>query len=269
MRNQINSLLKRELVTCNTNVHVNSAHIDRIKQEHDLVYIREGQWNICQDGIRYDLNAGDVIFLQAGHHHYGAEPCVGTVKTLFLHFSCSGDDHLSEKISADETYYDFPVVIHCQNYPMIESYFQKIIYSYWSGEKYAKIRCSAYLELLLSELCKAGEVKRCRGGLAEDILVLINNNPGRFFSVEELAKQFGFSTKTVSEKFKAATGLGVHAYQRKIKCQMAEELMTYNQNLTLREVAESFGFYDEYHFSKCYKSIYGYAPKSKIKKKTA
>ena len=50
---------------------------------------------------------------------------------------------------------------------------------------------------------------------------------------------------------------------------MADELMIYDQKLTLKEVAESFGFYDEYHFSKCYKSMFGCAPKSRIKKKTA
>lgn len=268
MRNRINCQVNRELITCNTNVHVNSAHIDRTMQEHDLIYIREGNWNICQDGIRYDLDAGDVILLQAGHHHYGAEPCIGTVKTLFLHFTCSEGDMLTEKPLLDGEYFDFPVVVHCGDRLMVESYFRKIIYSYWSGDKMEKIKCSAYLVLLLAEICKAGEQKKRQGGLAEDILVLLNSNPGRFFSVEELAGQFGFSTRTISARFKAAFGEGVHAYQRKMKCQMADELMMYNQELTLKEVAQSFGFYDEYHFSKCYKSIYHYAPKSKIKKKT-
>ena len=168
---------------------------------------------------------------------------------------------------SDEEYYDFPMVVHCQNYPMAESYFQKLIHSYWSGEQYAEIKCASYLTLLLTELCRAGEIKKQKGGL--DILVLINSNPSRFFSVEELAERFGFSSRTISGKFKEAVGEGVHTYQRKIKCQMADELMIYDQKLTLKEVAESFGFYDEYHFSKCYKSMFGCAPKSRIKKKTA
>ena len=38
--------------------------------------------------------------------------------------------------------------------------------------------------------------------------------------------------------------------------------MKTDASLTLKEVAVTFGFYDEYHFGKCFKKHFGYSPKS-------
>lgn len=56
------------------------------------------------------------------------------------------------------------------------------------------------------------------------------------------------------------TDQSLHAWQPKVKCQMAHELMVYDPSLTLKEVAAAYGFYDEYHFSKCYKKVFGCPP---------
>ena len=41
-----------------------------------------------------------------------------------------------------------------------------------------------------------------------------------------------------------------------------EVVMKTDASLTLKEVAVTFGFYDEYHFGKCFKKHFGYSPKS-------
>lgn len=46
-----------------------------------------------------------------------------------------------------------------------------------------------------------------------------------------------------------------------LKCRMADELMQHEPTLTLKEVAATYGFYDEYHFGKCFKKIMGRSPK--------
>ncbi len=264
MMNHLDMYKRREIITCNTNLHVNSLHADRVMEEHDLVYIREGEWSIGQDGVRYNLVPGDVILLQAGHHHYGVEPCIGTVKTLFLHFSAAFADRLED--AAEDVGFCFPVVVHCRNLPVVEYYFREIISCYWSGERFFGVKCSAFLELLLAELSNAGEGGRTRDALADEILLLLNSHPNHYFSVKELSERYGFSGRSLSDKFKASTGEGILSYQRRRRCQMADELMKYHPELTLKEVAASFGFCDEYHFSKSYKTIFGHAPKSKSRK---
>ena len=118
--NLLNSSVKRTIETCNFNRHISDAHPDRVMAYHDLIYIRSGSWSISQDGLDYELSAGDVILLQAGHHHYGLHPCPGTVETCFVHFSSAPDDAIV--CSAPDALpdgYGFPMVVHCTDAPIV------------------------------------------------------------------------------------------------------------------------------------------------------
>ena len=143
---------------------------------------------------------------------------------------------------------------------MVEHYFNRIIYSYWSEDKYGRKKASAFLDLLLFEISNAKESEPHQY-IVEDIKRYIKTSPNRFISNEELAEKYRYSVRTLSSKFKENTGCSIHAWQLKTKCQMAEELMKYDSSLTLKELAATFGFYDEYHFGKCFKKIMGHSPK--------
>ena len=61
----------RKVLLCGTNIYpVPEYHVDRIMDEHDLMYICEGTWQVAQDDQIYDLKAGDVILLRAGSHGF-------------------------------------------------------------------------------------------------------------------------------------------------------------------------------------------------------
>lgn len=253
---------RRTVHTCNFNQHICVPHPDRVMQEHDLIYIKDGSWNIFQDGISYDLIPGDVILLQSNHHHYGSPPCASIVKTRFIHFnSCDGDKVCSE-LGEITGQYVFPMVIHCQKNSLIEHYFNKIIYTYWSDGEYAGNKVSAYLDLLLCELSGMKQTGSRHSSIIEDVKITIRKNSERFIGNQELADKYCCSVRTLSAKFKEETGYGIHAWQMKQKCEMASELMKTDDSLTLKEVAATFGFYDEYHFGKSFKKYFGYSPKS-------
>ena len=259
--NFLDNTEKRSISTCNYNRHICAPHPDRIMEEHDLIYIREGHWSIAQDGINYDLMPDDVILLQAGHHHYGEKPCTSAVKTCFIHFNAHINDSIGDAVTDNPDLWIFPMVVHCKNNPMVKNYFNRIIHSYWSEDKFAEKKATAYLDLLLCELVDRGKIKKQRDSVVEDIKLQIKNTPSRFISNKEFAEQYHCSVKTISSKFKENTGCSLHAWQMKIKCQMADELMQYEPSITLKELAATYGFYDEYHFGKCFKKTIGYSPK--------
>lgn len=270
MINYLNAEEKRTITACNFNLHIHSAHPDRVMEEHDLIYIREGSWSICQEGSRFDLVPGDVILLQAGCRHFGPEPCQGSVKTIFVHFSRSAGDGLlepgaegraEEERMEGKAGYFFPVKVSCRDNPMVEHYFRQLHSAYWSEAPFSDRRAGAWLDLLLCELSRPKEADRPDPMIVE-ALRLLKETPGRFFTVQELAGRFGFSERAFASRFRAAVGETVHRYQMELKCQMAKELMACNPRLTLREVASTFGFYDEYHFSKCFKKRFGHSPKA-------
>lgn len=284
MLNCLSGDVKRAVTACNFNIHINSSHPDRRMEDHDLIYIRDGSWIICQDDCRFELSSQDVLLLHGRHRHYGPSPYQGSVKTIFIHFSHDDGDLLlsahpdtfheksrkekpegekegPEALLPAHNRYLFPSLIHCRNNPVVENYFRQIHSAYWSDSPLSANKASAYLDLLLCELSRM-QNEPSSDPLAADLIHLIQETPGRFFTMQELSDRFGFSGKTLSVRFKAATGSTIHDYQMDLKCQMANELMACNPSLTLREIAHTFGFYDEFHFSKCFKKKYRCSPKA-------
>ncbi len=247
----------RHITTCNYNQHIRSEHPDRVLDRHDLIYIREGEWRIVQDETEYAVSAGDVILLQGGHHHYGIAPCESIVKTIFLEFSVCDGDSLSEEQHGTDGYC-FPVVVHCQNILAVRNYLESAVVSFWAENTYAHRKALFWLEMILCELSGAAQRKDM---LTEQIMQTIKKTPGRFLSNQELAEMLHCSVRTLSSHFQKSTGESIHAWQLKLKCQMAEELMYREPQITLKELAANYGFYDEYHFGKSYKKIMGHSPK--------
>lgn len=258
--NILDSAVKRNISTCNYNHHICATHPDRIMEEHDLIYIREGTWEIYQDGLAYTVGPGDAILLQSGHHHYGNIPCDGVVKTFFVHFSSAEKDRIGQAPEQADLY-SFPMIVHCQNRPEVERCFGNLIHAYWSEDLYSQQMTAAYLDLCLCALSRPSQASAKDASLVDDIEQQIRMTPERFISNAEFAARYGCCVRTISSKFKRYTGQSLHAWQLKVKCQMAHELMAYDPSLTLKEVAAAYGFYDEYHFSKCYKKIFGCPPR--------
>lgn len=255
--NQLDRRQKRNIVSCNYNQHICSAHPDRVLEWHDLVYIREGEWRIAQDDTEYTVGAGDAILLQKGRHHYGTAPCSDTVKTIFIEFSaCTGDTLTAEDTCADG--YRFPVVVHCQDAPDVRRLLENAVASFWAEDGPEHWKTAAWLDLLLCELSGLGLQTDT---LVEQAKLLMQKKPRRFFTNPELAELLHCSVRTLSARFKASVGKSLHAWQLELKCQMADELMRREPQTTLKEIAANYGFYDEYHFGKCYKKVMGHSPK--------
>lgn len=260
--NLLCSKVKRTIETCNYNRHISDTHPDRVMNHHDLIYIRSGSWSISQDGHDYEVTAGDIILLQRGHHHYGLAPSPGTVETCFVHFSGTPDDLLTDgEPSETPDHYCFPMIVHCADAPKVEQYFRSLIQAYWAEEPYLRCKAPAYLDLCLCEISNRWQRGAESSPLVEAIQAEIRKTPGRFITNRELAEKYRYSERTLSAQFRRSTGCSLHAWQLRLKCQMADELLRSDPTLTLKEVAAVYGFYDEYHFGKCYKKQFGRSPK--------
>ena len=59
--------------------------------------------------------------------------------------------------------------------------------------------------------------------------------------------------------FKSVTGTTIMQYIKVVKLCAANVLLMTKEK-TIKEIAESLGYYDQYHFSKAFKKEFGYAP---------
>lgn len=227
------------------------VHPRRKMNEHDFIYIIQGEWKFGQDKEEYTATKDDILLLSANHTHFGVKPCLPNTKTMYFHVSCQ-NDFTSQ----------MPVRGRCINSitdasanPDIKKYFSEIINCKLQGkQKQADI----FFDLLLCEISETTPI--INDEIAVRIKTIIHNNPEKFFSNTELAKKCNISVKTAENHFKNSYGISIHQYMLEFKIREAIAYFNNFPEITSKEIAYNLGFYDEYHFSKQFKKIMSVSP---------
>ncbi|MBC8534954.1 helix-turn-helix domain-containing protein [Yeguia hominis] len=258
---------KREVQACNFSLLEGGVlHPDRtMENTHDLLYILEGGWEVVEDGEVYSLSADDLLFLHAGHHHYGKVGCLPNTLSMFIHCSKSPADSVisQNQVRLWEDAVLIDSVTHCQKNTRVKKLLKDMIYHYYSNMPHIQIKLSALLIELFYELATTssqwseGQVE---DDLVNEIIYKIRTAPQMNYTMQELAKETYVSTSTLIKHFKKVTGTTVYQYQLNTKLEMARLLLINEQHVSLKEIAASYGFCDEFHFSKLFKKKYGLPP---------
>lgn len=258
---------KREVQACNFSLLEGGVlHPDRtMENTHDLLYILEGGWEVVEDDKSYSLCADDMLFLHAGHHHYGKTGCLPNTLSMFIHCSRSeADGTVSQnKVRGWDDAVLIDSVTHCQKNARVKKLFKDIIYHYYSNMPYIQIKLSALMIELFYELSTTstqwseGQVE---DELVSEVIYKIRTAPQINYTMQELADETYVSTSTLIKHFKKVTGTTIYQYQLNTKLEMARLLLANEQQISLKEIAASYGFCDEFHFSKLFKKKYGLSP---------
>lgn len=249
---------KRKVTQCNFNYSSEGIlHPDRIMTEYDFLYMIKGNWEIREDTEIYPLKEGQLLILEPGKHHFSTEKCSPHMRNMYLHCEALPEDgtDVGNLIPVGK-------LTDCTGNLQITMLFQKIIEEYWTRkDSFREQRLSALFELLLYELASGStEASLLEDPVVSELKQLFLTNSDRFFHSEELANRFGLSSRTLGHRFKAVTGTTIYQYQLNQKLSMIHELLPQNSNRGLRDIALSFGFYDEFQLSKLFKRQFGYAP---------
>lgn len=80
-------------------------------------------------------------------------------------------------------------------------------------------------------------------------------------NLEDIADQFNISLRSLSRRFKAATGESAIQYWQKVRIEMAKDLLT-SSNLSIQEIALQVGYQDQGHLTRTFKKILQLTPKA-------
>ena len=102
-------------------------------------------------------------------------------------------------------------------------------------------------------------------GTLSPALEYMRRHPTDGFDLAEAAARVNLSKSRFSAVFKQVLGMPPGAYWRNLRLSFAcEEL--YRRDVSAKELAEQFNFYDEFHFSRMFQRKYGLTPAALRKK---
>jgi AraC family transcriptional regulator len=93
---------------------------------------------------------------------------------------------------------------------------------------------------------------------------LIDTQAERIGTLEEIAAVAGVQASSVCRWFRRYQGTSPYQYLLRRKMNLAAEHLVENGGL-VKEVAARVGFPDPYHFSRCFKSVHGVAPRDLLR----
>ena len=231
-------------------------YLDRVLRYHDLIYLVKGQWLITEGDTDYLLEKDDVLLLSAGHHHYTRLPCQSGTSTICVHVTCEPGDR-----EGNDGALLLPTRQNARGTPAVRAYFDEIVSAFWGGRPHREERLGALFNLLALELdeLRTGAADGA-GSLAEEIIRLINATPHRNFRVAEVAERFHVSGRTIESAMQRSVGMSFSKYQMERKLEMVAQQLRVEPEVRFSEVAQTFGFCDEFHMSRSFKAKYGVSP---------
>lgn len=256
MKISFNTDVRRKITEANINYYSKPfIHPKRKMNEHDFIYLLQGEWKIGQNSKIYDLKNDTLLILSANQTHYGVSLSHPNTKTMYFHVTNTVDDEFDCSTSNSNN-----VMLDSLNYVRDNHIIKKIFYNIVTAKLSGNAKKSSILfDLLLNELVSIKQHSH-NSSLAEKIKNCIQQNPEKFFNNAELANMFNVSVKTAETKFKNAYNTTIHQYMLNYKIEQAISYFKIFPEMPLKNTAYNLGFYDEYHFSKQFKKITGYSP---------
>lgn len=246
---------KHKITEANINYYrVPFVHPARKMGDHDFIYMLDGEWKIGQNDEIYSLKKDTLLILSANCEHYGASACQADTKTMYFHVAAEPGDAFAEGTGKSGEMLDSCMDVTGKR--RVKKIFHEIVMAKLSG---SERKAGILFDLLI---CELQDFKRQipETAVAEKIKAIIHQNPEHFYSNAELARLAGVSLKNAEVKFRTLFGVTIHQYMLQFKMEQAILYWKDFPEMSVKEVAYNLGFYDEYHFSRQFKSRMGVSP---------
>ncbi|MBE7053692.1 MAG: helix-turn-helix domain-containing protein [Ruminococcaceae bacterium] len=222
---------------------------------HQLFLIREGSGIIKIDGKIFNLNKGDLFFLEKGfpHEYYGT---TDNFTTAFLSFTATDFDKI-------KNYYNIKNygIFYNKNSQIFKSHLEMLFNSLESESSIANLCAKTFLAIIsFFDETYLEEKKEI-----DKVYNYLENNYQKQISLDDLLLIYPYSKSKLCHKFKEKFGMSIFSILTKIRVENAYYIIKTNPNIKLNEVSFLCGFNDTSYFCKMYKKRFNISPKKMIK----
>lgn len=228
-------------------------------REIEIVYIKSGH---CMMGVSekfVPLQEGDCIVLYPGVPHWFFVDRKESCKIAQLEFCVSVPKIVEEEFSI----FQFRQFHKFSNCELIRELIEAISRHYRSTRKnpYGVLQMKLlYLQLFIELSLKVEENKRAvKHSKIIDIINYINENYAYDIQVEELAGQFGISSRYIRKCFQKETGISCSQYLISVRIEKAKEML-WQSSKTVTEIATLTGFNSSQYFARVFQQYVGQTP---------
>lgn len=243
-------------------------HTERVPDFCVLIYVIDGCIYVTEGDTDYEVNAGELLILKNGVHHFGKKKIQKGTKWIFLHFRISADCNASPFYpdasplgaydATAESILTLPKFLDSVS-ARFEKELKTFIEYAQSDDAYKKWFINQRLFLLLSSLAVSTQGFSNNLTLSDRICRYLSDNIGVPFNSENIEKRFYLSYKYMAHLFKKEKGVTMQQYHNSIRMDEACRLLC-STLMSIGEIADKLGFSDELYFSRCFRNYTGKSP---------
>lgn len=249
-------------------------HADRILDFHVLLYVLEGTIYVTEEGIDYEVHAGELLFLKKGKRHFGKTEISKGTRWYFVHFYFEEQESLQEFTVEERTIEQGEILqsaiqlpkklSHMENTEIIQK-FAALVEYFHSNDMQKRWYMNTKLAELLSLIAFYGQTSPKKKSFSEQICDYLNEHVREAFSTKELEQNFYLSYKHMAAVFKREKGMTMQQYHTNLRMQEACKLLQ-STLIPVGEISAGLGYSDMLYFSRCFHRFAGMSPTTYRKK---
>lgn len=265
---------------------------ERRLYDHELVYVMAGRGHIVIEGQKYSAEPDRLFLIQPRVRHSFQPQQSKSLHLLGVHFDWSPQhDTLAFPIyrPATEPVEEgkFRAAREIPNWSLrkqpflnlrgqlqVRRAFEAVVAEYSRGDEEARNAAGALLCAAMFTISRAAREQNYRArriavGVdalhrAEQARELLESQPEAPRSVEDVARQVGWSADHLRRVFRQIWNISPSQIQFDVRMQHARDLLRQN-DISVAEVGQRCGFEDASHFSRVFKSHLGLTPRQYLR----
>lgn len=251
-------------------------HYERSFDVYDLLFVNQGALFMTEDGIPYDIKAGQFLVLEPGRRHVGHRPCDEATDVYWIHFVHEAPVRTLDSGSIPWAFpyargTDFDLAPHRQvmylpkhaefHQPDIVPILDRMAELHWQPSAANSLPLQAELAGLLVRLQAAAQTRyTSRSRLLSDAAIdYLQRHMTEPFDAKHMEGTLHYRFDYIARCLKQHTGRSPLQYMHDIRIRKAQALLE-KADLSVAEVAEQLGFDSANYFIRQFRKGTGMTP---------
>jgi AraC-like DNA-binding protein len=230
--------------------------------DFDLWFVWAGRGEMTCNDQTFSLGPGSTFCLRPGFNYDATHDPRHRLGVCAIHFDfVDAHDRVIRPALPDLP----PLAGHLANVALYERLLRHVAELFRTGQPDALVRAADYLRLVLRDLQTPPTlgpvgVEREHVDRINEVMRHVRENPGKIFTIAELAELAFYSVAHFTRVFTQVAGVGPKEFCIRERMERAR-LLLQDSAMTIQQVAAALGYADMFFFSRQFKQHFGVSPR--------